>query len=213
MEKEIDALEQLKLIKSTVLDQDGLLPVSGKDLIIWGVISIVLFMVMPLFFVFQEFKDSIVTSSAFMTVFLLFGTFMSYKLIKQKNEKKDRKFSKYQKMLRYLSTSSIALGFLLSILLSFKYSVFIPLIWMILIGMIFIVDGFFSKQILTKYGLFLAGAGFVVALILLLGVLFSVINVSSFYLYYSCAFFASLSLGLGMIILGRKFQKEESLNV
>ncbi len=207
MEKDIDALEQLELIKSTVLDKGGSLPVSGKDLIIWGVISIVLFLVMPLFHLIQK-SSSILTSGIFLFILLIFGVVMSLRILKQKNKEKERKFSKYQQLIKNVSIFSIAFGFILTMILSKGFSPFIPLVWMALIGIIFVVEGYFAKEILTKYGFVLIALSFLINIIYL--VFFSNYTMA---LYVFSAIVASLSMGLGMIILGVKFLKEEKLNV
>ena len=210
--KELDALEQLELIKSTVLDKDGLLPTSGKDFIIWGIISTTLFMGMPLFFIYQELAVSIISSSIFMFSLLVLGLFISFRLRKQKNKEKERKFSKYQEMLKYISISATGLGFTLSVLLAQNFSIFIPLIWMYLIGMTFIVEGYFSIKILTKYGLFLISLSSIISLVFLFFIDIQNCN-ESLSLYYISATIASLSLGVGMITLGIKLLKKERLNV
>lgn len=208
MKQDKEVLEQLELIKSTILDKDALLANSGKSFIIWGIISIILFLGMPFFHIYQEFDLSIITSSIFMLVLLIFGLSISIKFLKQKNKENERKLSKYQRLRNHISIFTIIFGFILTIILSKNLSAFIPIIWMALIGISFTIEGYFSKQIMTKYGLFLVYLSFFISLIYIL-----LIDNYDIGLYFFSATIGSLFLGVGSIVLGIKFLKEDKLNV
>ncbi|MCP4970444.1 MAG: hypothetical protein GY932_07625 [Arcobacter sp.] len=213
MKEEVNTIEQLELIKSIVLHKDGLLFISGKSLIIWGIISIILFLSMPMFFIHLDYGSDMFFSTIFMVSFLGFAFFMSYLYTKKKNKKLERRFSKYQRMLKYLSFSCISLGILLSIILAKELYIFIGLVWVVLIGIVFMISGFFTKHILTQYGIFLLSSGILAILLIILTLDTLTQNFSSLQIYYFGALFASITLGLGEIILGIKFLKEERLNV
>ena len=195
MESKEDILKQLDEIHSSLLDSEKFMPYNFNVIIMWGVVSILLFL-----FASYMFEQSIYIGITFLITMLSGGGAVEYFLTKKENKKYDiQNFTKIQKFIEKVFTLNMIFGILISIVLVQNELVsYIYLIWVFLIGVAGYIVGFtINSKIFLKHGTISA----IMSLVLFaFNILFdfSMLNQA----------FAVISLGFGYIYLGIKLKKE-----
>lgn len=195
MESKTEVLKQLEDIHSSLVDSEKFMPYNFNAIIMWGVISILLFL-----FASYMFEQSMYLGIAFLIIMLSGGGIVEYFLTKKENIKYDiQNFTKIQKFIETVFTFNVIFGILISIILVQNELVsYIYLIWVFLIGVAGYIVGFtINSKIFLNHGK-------VSAILSLVLFAFSLI----FDLTLLNQAFAIISLGFGYIYLGIKLKKE-----
>ncbi|MBU1659081.1 hypothetical protein KKG72_08530 [bacterium] len=194
-----EAIRQVEEIHNSLLESEKFMPYNFNAVILWGVISIILFVSAQ-----HMFKLSIVYGTLFLTIILGFGGLFEYFLTKKENKKYDFiKFTKIQKFVETVFRANFIFGILISIVLVLNNLIsYIYVIWMFIIG----ISGFVVGYTISSRLFLLHGKYTVLASLVLFGLtIFLGADHVSFVINQ---IFAILFLGIGYIYLGVRLKKE-----
>ena len=150
MKTKDEVLKQLDEIEYSLLDKEKFMPYDYSMLILWGIVSVVLFL-----FSGYIFSKSVYYGSVFLTVTIGGAFLVEYLLTKKENRKyRLEALTNLQKFSESVFAFNIALGILFSILLTQYHLIsFIYLIWVFLIGVAEYVLGFsINSKLFFKHG-------------------------------------------------------------
>lgn len=150
--------------------------------------------------------QGLIASTIFLVFFIFIMIVYNKKSTEKSNKKQERVLSKNQKFISTFVFFESAFGILLTVLLStFLAGNFVVTIWLMLIGMVYMILGSYSKQILQSYGKWF----------MILGLSFGILNY--IYLLQTNDFetmsnigswFGFFTLGVSQVFLGFKLKKE-----
>ncbi|MGV6808455.1 MAG: hypothetical protein ACWA5U_01115 [bacterium] len=149
-----EALQHIQGMRHMLLDRQGNLPIPTGHFFLWSIISALLIIALPFLF-----KSSINLSMIAFILMVLFGLLglggwiLSY-LINKENNKRERGWGAYQKLIIKIGFFNIFFAAIMTMVLgSFLEGLLVNSIWMFVLGMTYMIIGFFSRAILTQYGI------------------------------------------------------------
>lgn len=159
-----EAQDRLKEIKKVLADQDKTLPIPAGMLYAIGVSNIFLDIVVDKIFTCptSSFNIQLLTATLTLIVASLFALFASKIFVKKENEKLDRVFSKNQHFILRIYALAILVGvaFTMGTTVTGGWAL-VYFYWTAIFGLAAYVMGFFSKKLISRYGIFLIFAAIV----------------------------------------------------
>jgi magnesium-transporting ATPase (P-type) len=201
MSNKEEVLEQLDQIHGALIDEEKFMPYDYRMLIIWGVISAVLFLTTP-----TVSDYSLLVMSLYIASIIASGFLLENYLMKKINKKYDlEKFTKKQKFIETICTIAVFFSLLLSVAFFSKGLITYGFLsWMILLSFANYVMGFvMNNKNFIKVGVF----GLVAAAIVFILAILIDDNILSAYISY----IAALIIGGGLVYLGFMMKKECNL--
>lgn len=156
--EQLEAKNRLDEIKRVLVDSDKTIPTPQGMFYAIGIATIFLDIAMDKIFAYQDPDFTKKLSFAIIMLICVFflTVFTSKKFVIKENEKLDRVFSKNQRFIFQIYCITIALGIAMTIGVATTGGwALIYFYWMAIMGMAAYVFGFFTKKIISKYGLFL----------------------------------------------------------
>lgn len=209
MQEQKEALESIKLIKSTLLESQNGIFIPWCTFVLIGVVSTLLFIFIPYLYKSLDSFGYVSLLSALLVVTLsLFNYISAKKEIERQNNLLERTYSKNQKFIMRI--------YLISIICGIGFDMFFSIVglwssiyfsWMIFLGFPAVIYGFFSKNYIQNfgYGLIILGVlGFITQFINH----FFTLNISEYTLFEIARILAVLSVGVGYIVIGFKNKRE-----
>lgn len=194
---ENDILNQLDEIQLSLQESEKFIPYNYDLIIMWGVISTILFIFSEIFFV-----QGIVVGGLFLSCVLGLGFAIEYFFIKKENKKyKLAKFTNLQSFINTLFAFSMIFGVIFTVVLvKITAIIYIPLLWMFIIGFAnFSVGYVINGGAFKIFGIVVVGS----SLILFAVSIFKGVSDVDCFTNNTAAI---LTLGLGHVLLGLKLK-------
>lgn len=153
-----EAQNRLDEIRRVLVDSDKAAPVPAGMLYLIGFTSIFLNMVMEWIFAnpSSSFNAKLIAAVAILVVVSLVAIFISKLFVKKENDRLDRIFSKNQRFILTVYALSMVIGTAITMgVVVMGGWALIHFYWAIILGGAAYIFGFFTKKLLSKYGLFL----------------------------------------------------------
>lgn len=214
-----EALQHIQGIREFLLDREGNLPIPAEHFFLWGVISALLIIFLPMLF-----KASTAVSMLAYILTVLFGLLglggwlLNY-LIVRENRRRERGWGQYQKLILKIASFNIFFAALMTLILgTFFYGLLVNGIWMFVLGMTYMILGFFSRKLLTQYGIGLMILSFIYSILVYIYLLSAGSQETVFNHYLTQIQEVDTLLGLvsisgGHLALGIYFLKQQQQHV
>ena len=157
-----EALQHIQGMRYFLLDRDGSLTLPTEHFFLWSVISALLITLLPM--LFKSSTDVSMLAYILMMLFglLSFGGWLLTRLIVRDNRKQERGWGQSQKLMLKISFLNIFFAALMTLVLgTFLNGLLINCIWMFVLGITYIILGFFGRKLLAHYGTALVSIAFI----------------------------------------------------
>ena len=188
MEEKEKVLKQIDNINSSFLDIEKFIPFSPNTLIIWGIVSIVVYLG-----AFPVYKVGYSYYSLFVGVFI-FGAYLTDYLLTKREMKKYNltKYSKTQIFIEYVFMINVFISILLSnIFIHHNVGYYVYSTWVFFIGFAHFITGYvINNNLVRKTGLMMVAVGILMFVFMSI----SGCDVCFGYMRYVSALFGGVSL-------------------
>lgn len=214
-----EALQHIQGMRSFLLDRRGNLPIPTGQFFLWSLISAILILILPL--LFKSEIDTSIIATILTTLFglLSLGGWILNRLIVKENRKRERDWSQYQKLILKIGFFHIFFAALMTLILgTFFNGLLVNSIWMFVLGMTYMIVGFFSRKLLTQYGMGLMILSFIFSTLVYIYLLSAdseqaVIDHYLVQIHYIDTLLGLISISGGHLVLGIYFLKQQRQHV
>ncbi len=197
MSEKEEALTQLNQIHSTLVDKEKFLPYNYNILILWGIISAILFLTYE-----KVAKINLLLSAGYILGFIVLGSIVEFYFMKLENKKYDlSSLTKTQKFIESIYGFNTVFGVLITyLLISNSLNSYSYIVWIFILGLNKYMVGFATN--LSKFSN-IGIINIIVAFILFLATLYG-IDTKDISKYLAVLFISG-----GCIYLGLTLSKEQ----